>query len=70
MKLRKNVEKRLRNADFYQLFIIDKDGVGYVSQSSKRGVTENQIITLISRMEKEKQYLLQMLEKGNVVGVS
>ncbi len=70
MKLSKEHIKRLKNADFYQLFVIDKLGVGYASQSGKNGVSRIGILTLIERLEKEKQYLTELLEKGTIKGIS
>jgi hypothetical protein len=66
MKLKKNIENRLKDADFYQLFIVDDKGIGYASQSGKKGVSKQGIMALFDRMEKEKQYLSQFLEINEV----
>ena len=64
MKLMKGFEDRLKKADFYLLFVVDDKGVGYASQCSKRGVSGAGIATLISRVEKEKQYLISLVENN------
>ena len=55
MKLSKEHIRRLKKADFYQLFVIDDEGVGYASASGKNGVSKIGILTLIERLEAEKQ---------------
>lgn len=66
MILRKKFKQRLKKADFYMLFIIDDEGVGYCSQSSKKGVSGDGIRALISRMEKERDYAIGILNSGKV----
>lgn len=68
MKLRKNFENRLKKADFYQLFVVDSKGVGYASQSSKKGISRTGVLALIARMEKEKEYLVSLLEEKKFTG--
>ncbi len=71
MKLNKKLLKRLEKADFYQVFVIDDNGVGYASNSGKRGISGNAIITFINRLEKEKQYLIELVEReSSIPGVS
>jgi len=66
MKLNKDFAKRLKDADFYHLIVVDDRGVGYASESSKRGVSGSGIVTLIERLGKEQQYFIEFLnEKTN-----
>jgi len=66
MRLNKDVTKRIKNADFYHIIVVDDQGVGYVSGSSDKGVSREGIVTLIERLGKEQEYFINFLNEKTI----
>ena len=69
----KSIFDRIENARFFQLFIVDDEGIGYLSgpmgKGKKRGVAKQEIEGLITRMGKEIIYLNSIIEDNKTQGM-